>query len=639
MKKKPIAALLYVFVLIAFSCAFAQEGQLPQGEKSAIDLRTLASVGGQASVSTIGSVVKESGYNFELQLNSKGASIEYARLTEYYTRGTTDDPMIILAPITDQKGNQIISLANCDLQFDGFNGRLPLNKLNWKTGEIKNTGDSQSVEYTAELTASEHGSIIRLTKTYTVVKGSQHLSVNLKIDNLSNEPFKIDFEVQSPVGLTREDVRTDMRSVTLAYSGSDAIIKSTRLDLNKVRPAVIKSYQDPSELADTFVQKPKGTTQYEWGSTSNKYFAAILRPENADASNPFVESCEYYDSKLEIGRSVKQQPQTDGSESIGYKLKYKGIELAPNGLDKSTHSFDYMLYLGPIDKSLFEKDPVYSKLGFIQSINFQACCGNLFRPISFLILALMKAGYVIIPNYGVIIIILVLLVRAMLHPLTKKSQVSMMKMSKLGPKVEEIRAKYASNPTEMNKKVMEMYREQGANPMLGFMPMLIQMPIWISLYAAIQASIDLRGAKFLPFWITDLSAPDMLFTFPTFTFPLVGWHIDSFNLLPLLLAVAMVLQQKLMTSSQNTAMSPQMAQQQKMMLIMMPAMMLIFLYTAPSGLNLYIMASTFGGVIEQQIIKKHIKEQEEREKYGKVPVTAKTGGKVKKKKPKPLFKS
>jgi YidC/Oxa1 family membrane protein insertase len=234
--------------------------------------------------------------------------------------------------------------------------------------------------------------------------------------------------------------------------------------------------------------------------------------------------------------------------------------------------------------------------------------------------------------------LLVLLVRTLLHPLTKKSQVSMMKMGKLGPKVEELKKKYASNPSEMNKRVMELYREQGANPMLGFLPMMVQMPIWISLYAAINASIDLRGAAFLPFWITDLSAPDMLFSFPTITIPLLGWHISSFNLLPILLAVGMVMQQKLMSSSQTASASPQMAQQQKMMMIMMPIMMLIFLYTAPSGLNLYIMASTFGGVIEQKIIKKHIKEQEDKEKYGKVPVTAKTGGKLKKKKPKPMYK-
>ncbi len=630
---------LIIFTLLCLNLTFTQAETAE--DAPALDLGKLSATGGDAAVRTIGSVMDEDGYKFELQLNSRGASIEYARLTDYFTRATETDPMMILSPVMDDTGSQILSLASGYLSFDGFAGRFPLHKLNWRTGDITENNGVQSLTFSSELAVPDYGNVLRLTKTYKVAKDSQHLMVTLSFENLTDESFKINFELQSPTGMTREEVRTDMRSVVLAYSGNDGVIKSSRLDIGKIRPAIIKFYQsgDPSKLSDTIVERPKGTLIYEWGATCNKYFAAILRPEEeSDQTNPVVERCEYYDSKTIKGLSPKQQPQTDGSEGIGYKLVYKSIELAPKGTGQNARQFDYMLYLGPLDKSLFEKDALYSKLGFVQSINFQACCGNIFRPISFFILAMMKAVYYVIPNYGVIIILLVLLVRTLLHPLTRKSQVSMMKMGKLGPKVQEIKEKYASNPTEMNKRVMELYKEQGANPMLGFLPMLIQMPIWISLYAAIQASIDLRGAKFLPFWITDLSAPDMLFNFPTIIIPLLGTHINSFNLLPILLAFAMVLQQKMMSSSQ-TALSPQMAQQQKMMLIMMPAMMLIFLYTAPSGLNLYIMASTFGGIMEQKVIKKHIKEQEEKEKYGKVPVTAKTGGKLKKKKPKPMFKS
>ena len=168
--------------------------------------------------------------------------------------------------------------------------------------------------------------------------------------------------------------------------------------------------------------------------------------------------------------------------------------------------------------------------------------------------------------------------------------------------------------------------------------MFLQMPIWIALYRAIYANFELRGAGFLPFWITDLSAPDALITFTTITVPFVGWQIDSFNFLPVLLGIAMFLQQKLMPHSSAAAQSDQMAQQQKMMMWMMPIMMLVFLYKAPSGLNLYIMASTFAGVFEQVIIRKHIHEKEEMENMGLVAVTKKTGGKIKKKKPKPFFK-
>jgi len=164
------------------------------------------------------------------------------------------------------------------------------------------------------------------------------------------------------------------------------------------------------------------------------------------------------------------------------------------------------------------------------------------------------------------------------------------------------------------------------------------MPVWIALYSAIDASIDLRGAPFklLPFWITDLSAPDALFRFPMINLPLLG-KLDSLNLLPLLMGVAFYLQQKL--TPQQPAANPQAAQQQKMMLIMMPILFPLMLYKAPSGLNLYIMASTFAGVIEQYVIKKHIREKEEQEATGMVSTTSKMGGKIKKKKPKPFFRS
>ena len=218
----------------------------------------------------------------------------------------------------------------------------------------------------------------------------------------------------------------------------------------------------------------------------------------------------------------------------------------------------------------------------------------------------------------------------------------MMKMSRLAPLAEEIKKKYANNKAEQQKQMMALYKEQGASPILGCLPMFLQMPIWIALYSAIYASIDLRGAAFLPFWITDLSAPDALFQLPeaTASIPLIGGFLGtSFNLLPILLGISMFLQQKLMSSSSATAASSQAAQQQKMMMWMMPIMMLLFLYRAPSGLNLYIMSSTAGGVFEQYIIRKHIREKEAQEAIGRVSVTSKTGGKLKKKKPKPPFKN
>ena len=211
----------------------------------------------------------------------------------------------------------------------------------------------------------------------------------------------------------------------------------------------------------------------------------------------------------------------------------------------------------------------------------------------------------------------------------------MRKFSKMTPRIGQIKKKYANNKAEMNKQMMALYKEQGASPVMGMLPMMVQMPILIALWSAINASVELRGAAFLPVWITDLSVPDALFRFPTINLPLFG-KLDSFNLLPILVGVAIYMQQKLMPS--QLAANPQAAQQQKIMKIMMPLFLPLVLYKGPSGVNLYFMTSTFAGVIEQHVIRKHLHEKEEAESKGLVAATSKTGGKVKKKKPKPFYR-
>ena len=281
--------------------------------------------------------------------------------------------------------------------------------------------------------------------------------------------------------------------------------------------------------------------RFLWLAAVNKYFAAILVPVPQDGND----YCDWVTEK----RGTFYNPDVDkhadsGDETVGVSLKTATVKLAPAGKTDSTVIYKFQLYLGPKDKSLFDKNELYRKLGFAQTIDFLACCcpASIISPLAFGILALMKWMYGFIGNYGIVIIILVFLMRLAMHPITKKSQVSMSKMSKLAPMAEEIKKKYANNKTEMNKQMMTLYREQGASPVMGMLPMLVQMPIWIALWSAVYAGIELRGAAFLPFWITDLSAPDVLFRFPTVIVPLLDWKVNSLNLLPLLMGVAFYLQ-------------------------------------------------------------------------------------------------
>jgi YidC/Oxa1 family membrane protein insertase len=179
--------------------------------------------------------------------------------------------------------------------------------------------------------------------------------------------------------------------------------------------------------------------------------------------------------------------------------------------------------------------------------------------------------HAVIPNYGVAIILLTVIVKIIFWPLTHKGTESAKKMQKIQPLVAELREKYKDQPQKMQKAQMALYKEHGVNPMASCLPMLVQLPIFIALFTVLRSAVELRFAPFL--WIADLSEPEGLLA-GVLPFPQGG-----LNILPILMTLTMVLQQRLTP----TAGDPQ---QQKMMMIM-PVVMLFILYSMPSALVLY----------------------------------------------------
>ena len=584
----------------------------------------------------------DTGFKFQLELSSKGAGLRKAtfsngrdsrgKATGFDDRDYKDpQPLEILSPVKGV-GGEILSMANRELVFVEQQLQLRLDELHWRSHGVERDYDSsQTARFEAIIKNDNTGEpVVKLNKAYKVVPGSYLLDCDITVENLSAVEQKVRFNLTGPIGLGREGIRADMRKAVAGFRDLNGQITSVRLDAKKLRRA--KSVEDR--------RLTKAGANFLWAAAVNKYFAAILVPVPGEGKN----YCDWVADRTGRFYNPDGDERADtGDETVGLDLRIAANLLAPTGQVGSTKQYNFQLYLGPKDKSLFDKNELYRNLGFVQTITFMPCfcCPTaIIHPLAFGILAIMKWMYGFIGNYGVVIIILVLLMRLAIHPLTKKSQVSMSKMGKLAPKVEEIKKKYANNKAEMNKRMMALYKEQGASPIMGFLPMMVQMPIWIALWSAVYASIDLRGAAFLPVWITDLSVPDALYRFPTtIIVPLLGWKIESLNLLPLLMGVAFYLQQKLMPSQAAAATNPQVAQQQKMMMIMMPLLFPLMLYKAPSGVNLYIMASTFAGVFEQYVIRKHIREKDQAESQGLVAATSKTGGKVKKKKPKPFYRT
>lgn len=592
-------------------------------------------------------------YKFLVILTTKGAAVQYTVLSEFEARAHTSEaevlsaeladggnvihPLTLLSPLSN--GKDVYSLANTNLWIAPAEaeslGKLsfPLDKLLWKLVE---TDTPDTARFEAVLNDADTGeSMIRIVKTYRVQPNSYELDCQIAVENLSEKALKVQMQMQGPGGISREGVRQDARKVKVAYRTGEVGVDAVELDTASMEKKIRKGD------TEAFSLRSKKSDLQLWSALTNMYFAAIVRPEIVEGqTQPWMQF-----TQAQYFRSTTTE---EDDQNASYSMTSRPIVLAAAGSEGASQSYALSMYLGPKDKRIFENNPVFKAMQYYQTIDFRACCCpvSVIAPLAFGVMWLMNTMYTLmgpLGNYGVVIIILVFFVRVAMHPITKKSQISMMKMQKLGPKMKEIQAKYANNKQEMNKQVMAMYRDQGVSPVSGMLPMLLQMPIWIALWTAVYTSVDLRGAGFLPFWITDLSLPDQLFRIPYAaqlqSLPLVGAIMpEYFNLLPLLMGVVMYLQQKMMPTAQSAQPDSQMAQQQKMMMIMMPLMFPIMLYTGPSGVNLYIMTSIGAGVIEQKVIRKHLQEKEEIEAAGKVPVTAKTGGKFKKKKPKPMFK-
>ena len=188
---------------------------------------------------------------------------------------------------------------------------------------------------------------------------------------------------------------------------------------------------------------------------------------------------------------------------------------------------------------------------------------------------ILNAIYGVVGNYGIAIIIVTVLMRIIIFPLTLKQEKSMKKMRELQPELEKIKEKYKDNPQEYQQKTAELYRESGVNPLGGCLPILVQLPILFALFGVLRSGIIPTDSSFL--WM-KLSEP------------------DPFFILPVLNGAVSFLQQKLMGTSDNA--------QMKNMMYVFPIMMIVISYKMPSGLQLYWLTSSLIAVIQQYFIMK-----------------------------------
>lgn len=220
------------------------------------------------------------------------------------------------------------------------------------------------------------------------------------------------------------------------------------------------------------------------------------------------------------------------------------------------------------------------QVGFENLIDF-----GFFAPLGKLAFSALQFFYKVTGNYGIAIIILTLIMQIILLPLSMKSFQSAKAMRVLQPKIRELQLKYKDDPKRLNTEIMYLYKSQKVNPLGGCLPMILQLPIFWALFTVLSNAYELKNALFV-LWIKDLSSPDLLFTVGTL----------PIRLLPLLMGVAMLVQQKF----SGTSVDPS----QKTFTYIMPVMFTFIFWNFPSGLVLYWLTNSVLSIATQWIIVK-----------------------------------
>jgi YidC/Oxa1 family membrane protein insertase len=424
---------------------------------------------------------------------------------------------------------------------------------------------NQQFELAYSLPASNGGRII---KRFTFKNGEYGFKSDVEFKNMGAIVSNFEYQIVWENGLRyaeHNSVDESSFAASYLYSGKEL----TEVDATKIDETAQK---DISGVVD-------------WVGTRTKYFGLALIPDPGSSDGAYLEG------------HRKAMPDNGVYESYLVALKMPFRE----GTDEKK---TITVFLGPMDHTVLKSYGV--SLESMMSLGW----AFLVRPISeYVMLPFFGFLHLFIPNWGILIIVFSIIIKVVLHPLTKTSMKSMKKMQALQPLMDELKEKYKDDPQKMNSAVMNLYKEYGVNPAGGCLPMLLQMPILYALYMVFRSAIQLRQASFV-WWIKDLSVPDVIYSLP-FHLPLFG--VKDISGLAVFMGITMFVQQKMSVKDPR----------QKMMIWMMPIMWVLLFMSFPSGLNLYYTTFNILAIGQQMYINK----QAEDEPLRKVePKKKRTGG-------------
>jgi len=532
----------------------------------------------------LGSVDPESGYFIQVELTSQGAGVLDLKLSDPRYRELEDreKPLALINSRNDLPPTMSTVFYG---QKEALVEAQDVAKMSeWQVLAETIDPDHPEIVQSVTFRSVMENLGIEIFKTYSLIPSEKsgdelhdarltnvegyELVLDIKARNLTDKPQNFVYHLQGPVGVpleNRENTRK-FRQIAVGFLQNDGSVESE-----------ILTAADLLEAVDS--GKPEiWNAPMRYVGVDIQYFATLLVPTENQNEN------QTYESALPM---LVEREENESHSDISIVLQSKEFQLQPKGevlADGSAGDViehQVKLFAGPKREVLLSDMQAGAILDY----------GTMGVFASFMLKILNRLHLIGLP-YGIAIVILTVIVRSCLYPLSRKQALGAKKMKELQPKLKEIKKKYAKDKEKQARAQMELFRKHNYNPLAGCLPLLLQFPIFISLYTAISSSVDLRLAPFL--WIDNLAAPDALFRLP-FALPFLG---QNFNLLPILTIFLFIAQQRLFMPPPETE---EQAMQYKMMNFMMVFMGFLF-YRVPAGLCLYFITSSLWGMSERKLL-------------------------------------
>jgi YidC/Oxa1 family membrane protein insertase len=413
------------------------------------------------------------------------------------------------------------------------------------------------------------------------------LTVTIANDAGSDDMRAVSYQLAGPNGLPVEGWWYATKSGRSGGGGLRDIVG--RYDMAKPVQKGGPSIVDGT--ADAF-----DTASLAYMGVDAQYFAAAMIPVKKDFEEEWVSTV----VPVPVGPKLGEKLGGARLTNVSFNIVSDAVELEPG--ESMSHS--YQVFAGPKRPDLLAQyyaagDKAYSLNDFV----YYGWFGGVARAM----VGLLHIFYSWVGNYGIAIIMLTVLVRGCMFPLSRGQAKSMARMQELRPEMERIKEKHKGDQQKQAKAMQDLYRKNNVNPLAGCLPMLIQLPVFIGLYRGLAVDVELRQAPLFGQavrWCSNLAAPDMLYNWSAFMPQMITRGEGLFglgpylNVLPLITIGLFLLQQKMFMPP---ATDEQTAMQQKIMKYMMVFMGLLF-YKSPSGLCLYFIASSLWGIAERKMI-------------------------------------